>query len=172
VLQTSTEASGVPVVESSADGAVTDRRPMRMNQYHPRYKWVALRSARVDQRLDRVDLVARDLPWRRPRPAGSRERQLFALDVMGYLVVTAVVVVPFGRLGDMFGRVRIHNLVFVVFTVTAVASSFEPFHLGAGALWLIGWRVVQGVGGAMSMSCSSAILTDAFPVASAGWRPT
>ena len=82
---------------------------------------------------------------------------------MGYLVVTAVLVVPFGRLGDMFGRVRIYNLGFVVFTVAAIALSFDPFHLGGGALWLIGWRVVQGVGGAMLMASSSAILTDAFP---------
>ena len=83
--------------------------------------------------------------------------------LMGYLVVTAVLVVPFGRLGDMLGRVRIYNLGFVVFTVAAVALSFDPFHLDGGAIWLIGWRVVQGVGGAMLMSSSSAILTDAFP---------
>ena len=82
---------------------------------------------------------------------------------MGYLVVTAVLVVLFGRLGDMYGRVRIYNLGFVVFTVAAIALSFDPFHLGGGALWLIGWRVIQGVGGAMLMASSSAILTDAFP---------
>ncbi len=63
----------------------------------------------------------------------------------------------------MFGRVRIYNLGFVVFTVAAVALSFDPFHLDGGALWLIAWRVVQGVGGAMLMASSSAILTDAFP---------
>ena len=51
----------------------------------------------------------------------------------------------------------------MVFTVAAVALSFDPFHLGGGALWLIGWRVIQGVGGAMLMASSSAILTDAFP---------
>src|SRR6478735_6319735 len=59
--------------------------------------------------------------------------------------------------------VLIYNLGFVVFTFAAVALSFDPFHLGGGALWLIGWRVVQGVGGAMLMASSSAILTDAFP---------
>ena len=83
--------------------------------------------------------------------------------LMGYLVVTAVLVVFFGRLGDMYGRVRIYNLGFAVFTVAAIALSFDPFHLGGGALWLIGWRVVQGVGGAMLMASSAAILTDAFP---------
>src|SRR5258707_11747350 len=83
--------------------------------------------------------------------------------LMGYLVVTAVLVVPFGRLGDMFGRVRIYNLGCVVFPLAAVALSFDPFHRGSGALWLIGWRVLQGVGGAMLMASSSAILTAAFP---------
>jgi len=77
--------------------------------------------------------------------------------------VTAVLVVLFGRLGDMYGRVRIYNLGFIVFTIAAIALSFDPFHLGGGAMWLIGWRVVQGVGGAMLMAASSAILTDAFP---------
>jgi MFS family permease len=71
--------------------------------------------------------------------------------------------VSFGRLGDMFGRVRIYNLGFMVFTAAAVALSFDPFHLDGGALWLIGWRVIQGVGGAMLMASSAAILTDAFP---------
>lgn len=83
--------------------------------------------------------------------------------LMGYLVVTAVLVVPFGRLGDMYGRVRIYNAGFVVFTVAAVALSFDPFSFDGGAVWLIAWRVVQGVGGAMLMASSSAILTDAFP---------
>jgi MFS family permease len=59
--------------------------------------------------------------------------------------------------------VKIYNWGFVVFTLAAVALSFDPFHLGGGALWLIGWRVIQGVGGAMLMASSSAILTDAFP---------
>ena len=83
--------------------------------------------------------------------------------LMGYLVVTAVLVVPFGRLGDMFGRVKMYNIGFVVFTLAAIALSFDPFYLDAGAIWLIGWRVIQGIGGAMLMSSSSAILTDAFP---------
>ena len=83
--------------------------------------------------------------------------------LMGYLVVTAVMVVPLGRLGDMYGRVRLYNIGFVVFTLAAVALSFDPFTGGGGAIWLIAWRVVQGVGGGMLMASSSAILTDAFP---------
>ncbi|MBJ8348571.1 MFS transporter [Antrihabitans sp. YC2-6] len=83
--------------------------------------------------------------------------------LMGFLLASAVLVVMFGRLGDMYGRVKIYNLGFVVFTVAAVALSIDPFDRGGGAMWLILWRVVQGVGGAMLMANSTAILTDAFP---------
>ncbi|NKY50678.1 MFS transporter [Nocardia vermiculata] len=88
--------------------------------------------------------------------------------LMGFLLTSAVLVVMFGRLGDMYGRVRIYNLGFVVFTLCAIALSFDPFDLGNGALWLIGWRVIQGVGGAMLMANSTAILTDAFPARERG----
>jgi MFS family permease len=83
--------------------------------------------------------------------------------IMGYLLVQSVLVVTLGRLGDMFGRVRIYNLGFVVFTLASIALSLDPLIGGAGALWLIGWRVGQAFGGAMLMSNSAAILTDAFP---------
>src|SRR5450755_2872036 len=63
----------------------------------------------------------------------------------------------------MFGRVRIYNSGFVVFTLASVLLSFDPFDGGAGAMWLIGWRVLQAVGGSMLMANSAAILTDAFP---------
>src|SRR6266571_219308 len=88
--------------------------------------------------------------------------------IMGYLLVTAVLVVTLGRLGDMFGRVRIYNLGFVVFTLASIALSFDPMTGGAGAMWLIGWRVVQAFGGAMLMANSAAILTDAFPARQRG----
>src|SRR5262249_19960954 len=83
--------------------------------------------------------------------------------LMGYMLVIAVLVVSLGRLGDIFGRVRIYNAGFAIFTVTSVLLSLDPFHGGGGALWLIGWRVVQAVGGAMLMANSAAIITDAFP---------
>jgi MFS family permease len=83
--------------------------------------------------------------------------------LMGYMLVTAVLVVTLGRLGDMYGRVKIYNAGFAVFTFAAIALSLAPVDGGAGALWLIGWRLVQGVGGAMVMANSAAIITDAFP---------
>ena len=88
---------------------------------------------------------------------------------MGYRLVQAVLVVTVGRLGDMFGRVRIYNAGFVVFTVASILLSFDPFDGGHGALWLIGWRVLQAIGGSMLMANSAAILTDAFPAEQRGF---
>jgi MFS family permease len=83
--------------------------------------------------------------------------------IMGFLLASAVLVVAFGRLGDMFGRVRIYNLGFVVFTAGSLALGLDPFSGGHAALWLIVFRLVQGIGGAMLFANSTAILTDAFP---------
>ncbi len=89
--------------------------------------------------------------------------------LMGYLVVTAVLVVTFGRLGDIFGRVRMYNGGFLVFSIASLALSLCPWDGGKGAMWLIVWRVVQGVGGALLMANSTAILTDAFDVNERGF---
>src|SRR6266567_3622743 len=88
--------------------------------------------------------------------------------LMGYLVVTAVLVVSFGRLGDMFGRVRMFNLGFAIFALFSVALSVTWLHGTAAAWWLIAMRILQAVGGAMLMANSSAILTDAFPAGERG----
>ncbi len=152
----------------AAQAETADRRK-RMDHDHPFYKWVVLSNTTLGILLASINasIVLISLPaifrgiGLNPLAPGNVSYLLWML--MGYLVVTAVLVVPFGRLGDMYGRVRIYNLGFVVFTVAAIALSFDPFQLGGGAIWLIGWRVVQGVGGAMLMASSSAILTDAFP---------
>lgn len=68
----------------------------------------------------------------------------------------------------MFGRVRIYNLGFLIFACASVALSLDPFHAGAGALWLIIWRIVQAFGGSMLTANSAAILTDAFPARQRG----
>jgi EmrB/QacA subfamily drug resistance transporter len=83
--------------------------------------------------------------------------------LMGYLLVTAVLVVTFGRLGDQYGRAKLFNLGFLIFTIASVACALVPNTGSAGALELIGLRVVQGVGGAMLTANSTAIITDAFP---------
>ncbi|WP_099246522.1 MFS transporter [Mycobacterium sp. shizuoka-1] len=140
-----------------------------MDHDHPHYKWVVLSNTTLGILLASINasIVLISLPaifrgiGLNPLAPGNVSYLLWML--MGYLVVTAVLVVPFGRLGDMYGRVKIYNIGFVVFTLAAIALSFDPFHLDGGAIWLIAWRVIQGIGGAMLMSSSSAILTDAFP---------
>ncbi|MDR3035920.1 MAG: MFS transporter [Kitasatospora sp.] len=88
--------------------------------------------------------------------------------IIGYLLVQSVLVVTLGRLGDMFGRVRIYNLGFVVFTVASITLSLDPLTGQGGALWLILFRCVQAFGGAMMMANAAAILTDAFPARQRG----
>ncbi|MFE3182874.1 MFS transporter [Streptomyces violascens] len=88
--------------------------------------------------------------------------------MLGYILVSAVLVVALGRLGDMFGRVRMYNVGFAIFSCASLALSLDPLKGGPGALWLIGFRVVQAVGGAMLTANSAAILTDAFPAEQRG----
>ncbi|MGH9101992.1 MAG: MFS transporter [Acidimicrobiales bacterium] len=83
--------------------------------------------------------------------------------IMSFIVVTAVLVVSLGRVGDMFGRVRMYNIGFAIFTVFSILLSVTWLQGPAGALWLILMRVGQGVGGAFLFANSSAIITDAFP---------
>jgi MFS family permease len=83
--------------------------------------------------------------------------------VLGYLIVSSVLIVSLGRLGDMFGRVKIYNLGFVIYTVASLALTVDWLTGAAGATYLIVLRLVQGVGGAFLLANSSAILTDAFP---------
>ncbi|HTN61035.1 MAG TPA: MFS transporter [Devosia sp.] len=82
--------------------------------------------------------------------------------IMGYMVATAVLVVTFGRLGDIFGRAKIYNLGFLIFTLASIALAFLPTGEWA-ASYLVWMRIIQGIGGAMLTATSTAILVDAFP---------
>ena len=163
----------------STSGSATEPSPERTGMFHrdhPHYPWVALSNTTLGMLMVTINssIVIISLPaiftgiQLNPLDPGNVSYLLWML--MGFMLVTAVLVVGFGRLGDMIGRVRIYNLGFVVFTVGSIALAFDPFTGIAGALWLIGWRVVQGVGGAMLFANSTAIMTDAFPTTSAGWR--
>ncbi|ARC57070.1 Antiseptic resistance protein [Frondihabitans sp. 762G35] len=144
-------------------------RPALFTKDHPKYKWVALSNTTLGMLMATINssIVIISLPAifkgidLNPLEAGNVSYLLWML--MGYMLITAVLVVTFGRLGDMYGRVRIYNLGFVVFTAGSIALAFDPFQGGSGAMWLILWRLVQGVGGAMLFANSTAILTDAFP---------
>ncbi|MGW1559978.1 MFS transporter [Streptomyces sp. NPDC002144] len=140
----------------------------------PGYKWVALSNTTLGVLIATMDasIVIISLPaifrgiGLDPLAPGNIGYLLWM--ILGYLLVSAVLVVVLGRLGDMFGRVRIYNLGFLIFACASVALSLDPFRAGAGALWLILWRIVQAFGGSMLTANSAAILTDAFPARQRG----
>jgi MFS family permease len=96
------------------------------------------------------------------QPLDPGNTNILLWTIMGYMVVTSVLVVSFGRLGDMFGRARIYNLGFLIFTIASILLSFIPTN-AIGGYYLVGMRVLQGVGGAMLTATSTAILIDVFP---------
>ena len=134
-----------------------------------RYRWIALSNTTLSMTMATIDasivIVAMPAIFRgiglNPLTPGNVTYLLWM--IIGYLLVQSVFVVTLGRLGDMFGRVKIYNLGFVVFTLASILLSVDPFTGTHGAMWLIGWRFVQAFGGAMLMANSAAILTDAFP---------
>jgi MFS family permease len=135
----------------------------------PRYKWIALSNTTLGVLMATVNasimLIALPDIFRgigvNPLEPGNTSLLLWL--IMGYLVTTAVLVVSFGRLGDIYGRVRMYNLGFAIFAVFSVLLTLTWLHGTAAAWWLIVMRILQGVGGAMLMANSGAILTDAFP---------
>jgi EmrB/QacA subfamily drug resistance transporter len=139
-----------------------------------RYKWTALSNTTLGIFMATLDssIVLISLPaiFRGIKldPLEPSNISYLLWMLMGYMVVTAVLVVTFGRLGDMFGRVKMYNAGFAVFTAASIVLSLCPFTGSAGAMWLIGFRIVQGIGGALLMANSTAILTDAFDVKERG----
>ncbi|MER5884917.1 MFS transporter [Streptomyces sp. NPDC001941] len=146
--------------------ARTARRPEPGDD---RYKWTALTNTTAAVFMSALDgsIVLISLPaifrgiHLDPLAPGNIAYLLWM--IMGYRLVQAVLVVTVGRLGDMYGRVRIYNSGFAVFTFASVLLSFDPFDGGRAAVWLIVWRLLQAVGGSMLTANSAAILTDAFP---------
>jgi MFS family permease len=133
------------------------------------YKWVALSNTTMAVFMSQLDgsivLIALPAIFRGIHldPLASGNIVYLLWMIMGYRLVQAVLVVTVGRFGDMFGRVRIYNAGFAVFTFASLLLSFDPFDGANGALWLIAWRVLQAFGGSMLTANSAAILTDAFP---------
>lgn len=133
------------------------------------YKWVALSNTTLGMLMATINssIILISLPgiFRgigiNPLSPGNVGYLLWLM--MGYMLVTAVLVVSLGRLGDIMGRVRIYNLGFAVFTLGSIILALDPMRGGGGALWLVLWRLLQGIGGAMLFANSSAIIVDAFP---------
>ncbi|HTT86155.1 MAG TPA: MFS transporter [Acidimicrobiales bacterium] len=134
-----------------------------------RYKWIALSNITLGTLMvfinQSIVLIALPAIFRgihlNPLTGDNTGYMLWML--MGFMVVLAVLLVTLGRIGDMFGRVRMYNLGFAVFTVFSILLSSTWLHGSGAAVWLIAMRIGQGVGGAMLFANSSAIITDAFP---------
>jgi MFS family permease len=134
-----------------------------------RYKWVALTNTTVGVLLATIDssimLIAMPDIFRGIQLDPLLPENSFYLlwMILGYLVTSSVLVVSVGRLGDLFGRVRMYNLGFAIYTFASLMLTITWMSGHAGAIWLLAWRIVQGVGGAFLVGNSGAILTDAFP---------
>ena len=143
--------------------------PDQAARLSPNYKWVALSNTTIGVLLATIDssimLIAMPEIFRgiglNPLEPGNTFYLLWM--ILGFMIVSSVLVVSLGRLGDMFGRVRMYNLGFVIFTVASLILTIDPFVGQAGALFLIVFRIVQGIGAAFLVANSGAILTDAFP---------
>src|SRR5580658_6407296 len=126
----------------------------------PRYKWIALSNTTIGVLMASMNssIVLIALPdifnGIRMDPLLASNSVYFLWLLMGYLLVTTVLVVSFGRLGDMYGRVKMYNLGFAVFTLFSVMLSVTWMTGVGGALWLISMRVAQGVGGAFLLANS------------------
>ena len=142
---------------------------------HPdRYKWIALSNTTLGISMAVINqsivIIALPAIFRgihlNPLIPSNTSYLLWML--LGFMVVMAVLVVSLGRVGDMFGRVRMYNLGFAIFTAGSILLSVTWLQGSAGAMWMIVMRVVQGIGAAFLMANSSAILTDAFPAQERG----
>jgi len=133
------------------------------------YKWIALSNTTLGVLMVTINssivLIALPNIFRgigiNPLQPGNTTILLWMM--MGFMVVTAVLVVSFGRLGDMFGRVRMFNMGFLIFSLFSILLSVSWMQGTAAGWYLIIMRILQGIGGAMLFANSSAILTDAFP---------
>src|SRR5271163_1460981 len=133
------------------------------------YKWTALFISTLGMLMATIDgsivLISMPAIFRGvgidPLQPGNTFYLLWM--ILGFLVVTSVLVVTLGRLGDIYGRVRIYNLGFAVFTFFSLLLTITWAHGHAAGIWPITMRIFQAVGAAMLMANSAAILTDAFP---------
>jgi MFS family permease len=134
-----------------------------------RYKWVALSNATLAVLLATLDgsitLIAMPDIFRGIHldPLVPSNSFYLLWMILGYLVVTSVLIVSLGRLGDMVGRVKIYNYGFVIYTVASLLLAVTWMDGRAGATYLIVMRLVQGLGGACLLANSAAIIADAFP---------
>jgi MFS family permease len=144
-------------------------RPAQTLPTNDRYKWVALSNTTLGVLLVSINesilIIALPDIFRgidlNPLVPSNSFYLLWIL--LGFMLVTAVLVMALGRIGDIYGRVRMYNLGFAVFTVFSIVLSVNWLHGTAAGAFIVGMRIGQGVGGSFLFANSSAILTDAFP---------
>ena len=148
-----------------------EQRPQdrRRRPVGPHYKWVALTNTTIGSLMATLDasivLIAFPAIFKGIgiNPLAPGESSYFLWLLLGYMVVTATLLVTFGRISDMFGRVRLYNLGFLIFAIGSTLLALTPSTGNTGALELIIFRLIQGIGSGFLLSNSAAILTDAFP---------
>jgi len=154
----------VTAADSGAANPGDGRRPVG-----PGYKWVALSNTTLGALMATIDasIVLIALPaifnGLGINPLAPGETDYFLWLLLGYMVVTATLLVTFGRISDMLGRVRLYNLGFAIFTLGSLFAFLTPSMGNTGVMELIIARLIQGVGAGFLFSNSTAILTDAFP---------
>ncbi|HET6911417.1 MAG TPA: MFS transporter, partial [Mycobacteriales bacterium] len=133
------------------------------------YKWIALSNTTIGVLMATINssilLIALPDIFRgiKMDPLAPGNTSYFLWIMMGFMLVTSVLVVSLGRIGDMYGRVKMYNLGFAIFTVFSIALAVTWMTGTAAAIWLIVMRLGQGIGGAFLFANSTAIVTDAFP---------
>jgi len=150
--------------------SLSEQFACRVGRVSPdRYKWVALSNATLAVLLATLDgsitIIAMPDIFRGIGldPLVPSNSFYLLWMILGYLVVTSVLIVSLGRLGDIVGRVRIYNLGFVVYTAASLMLAIDWLHGSSGAMYLVVFRIVQGIGGACLLANAAAIITDAFP---------
>ncbi len=126
--------------------------------HKPAYKWIALSVTTIGSMMVAIDstIVILGLPNMLQDLHSNLVRMTWV--IIGFLVVNTVLQLTFGRMADMFGRVRMYNVGFIVFTISSVLCG-----LATSDTMLIGARLLQGVGGAMLSANAMAIITEVFP---------
>ncbi len=133
------------------------------------YKWVVLSNTTIGGLMASINgtilLISIPVIFRglNVNPFDPASFAILIWLLLGYGVVTAVLLVNAGRLADIYGRARIYNLGFAIFTAGSALLFFTPNSGTTGAWELVGFRLVQAVGAAFLFANSAALLTDAFP---------
>jgi len=126
----------------------------------PAYKWTVFSNTLIGSLMAAIDgsIVLISLPTILKQLPGTGADDALWI-VMSYMLVTSTFILNFGRIGDMFGRVKTYNLGFAVFTIGSFLCS-----LSQNGSELVVFRIVQALGSALLWANSGALLTDAFPI--------